>query len=138
MTSLAIPAVCAGESFSTPGISTGWSLPTSSTCGARPGEKIKSLTLSETASMRCNTVARLRAGCDVASTFGVVKVALIYVLRSFKWLFNSFKVTSKRLNDKKCHVISSAFPISPFQQITMKKVDHFARADFSITTDRID
>ena len=56
---LAMAKVCAGVSFSRPGIGTGCSLPTSSICGGRPGEKIRSLTLSETASICCRTFARL-------------------------------------------------------------------------------
>jgi len=40
-------AVCAGNSLSRPGTFTGTNLPVSSTCGGRPGENSKSLTLSE-------------------------------------------------------------------------------------------
>jgi hypothetical protein len=40
------------ELFESGNLGTGCNSPISSTCGGRPGEKIRSLTLSETASMR--------------------------------------------------------------------------------------
>src|SRR5581483_4489906 len=59
MSALAIPAVCAGVSFSMPGILIGVSLPMSSTCGGRPGEKIRSDILSDTESIICTTCEKL-------------------------------------------------------------------------------
>ncbi len=62
MINFAMLAVCAGVSFSNPGMRTGWSFPVSSICGGRPGEKIRSLTLSETRSIRRNTSMKLSNG----------------------------------------------------------------------------
>ena len=55
---LEIAAVWCGKSFSKPGTATGVSLPMSSICGGRPGEKIRSLTLSETESIRFSTAMK--------------------------------------------------------------------------------
>src|SRR5947209_7562652 len=60
--SLAIEAVCAGRSLSRPGTATACNSPINSTCGGRPGEKIRSLTLSETDSMCCSTFRKLSWG----------------------------------------------------------------------------
>src|ERR1041384_455565 len=74
---LAIPKVCAGVSLSNPGTGTPCSLPTNSICGGRPGEKIKSLTLSETPSICCRTVARFRGAGGVFDGFAFSRGVLI-------------------------------------------------------------
>jgi hypothetical protein len=81
---LAMPKVCAGVNLSSPGIATGCSFEINSICGGRPGEKIRSLTLSDTANICWRTLARFSdAGVEtVASAALVSKVVLIRVLVS--------------------------------------------------------
>src|SRR3954449_241542 len=67
--SLAIAAVCAGNNFSRPGMLTGFSSPDNSTCGGRPGEKSKSLTLLEARSICRSTIMKFKGG-GVATLFG--------------------------------------------------------------------
>jgi hypothetical protein len=65
MRSFAIAVVWFGRSFSSPGIGTGCKAPISSICGGRPGEKMRSLTLSETDNMRCRTPTKFICGAGV-------------------------------------------------------------------------
>jgi hypothetical protein len=72
MITFAMLAVWAGVSFSNPGKLTGCSLPESSTCGGRPGEKIKSLTLSEVLSICRNKAMKFNGGGVPAGEGGVI------------------------------------------------------------------
>src|SRR5205085_8688370 len=70
-----MPAVWAGVNFSSPGTGTPCNLPSNSICGGRPGEKIRSLTLSETASIVLST-SRKFIGAPVVCVFGVCGVLI--------------------------------------------------------------
>jgi hypothetical protein len=72
MSILAIADVCCGRSFSRPGIGTGVSLPMSSTCGGRPGEKMRSLTSSDRPSIVLRTSWKLSVGAACCTWGGMV------------------------------------------------------------------
>jgi len=72
MSALAMPAVCAGVSSSMPGMFTAVSLPINSTCGGRPGEKIRSDILSDTDNINCTTCEKLIVDIGRDSSRGVL------------------------------------------------------------------
>src|SRR6267142_3023320 len=79
MISLAMLAVCGGTSFSSPGIGTGSSLPANSIWGGRPGENIRSLTLSDALSI-CRSIARKFKGGGLAGAeFMLIGLLIIYM-----------------------------------------------------------
>src|SRR5438552_599293 len=131
MISLAMLVVCAGESFSTPGTITGCSLPTNSTCGGRPGEKIRSLTLSDTASICCKTFARFNAaGGGVVCRAGGSSIALMKFVARLEKLVKppanaggSGSHLSKRFDDKEGHVIMRAHAFGPIKHVAVNRID---------------
>src|SRR3990172_8213774 len=68
-----------------PSTLTGTSCPLNSTCGGRPGEKIKSLTCLEVLSMAIRIASVIDAGCAAAGAAGAaaVGVGLAVVLTVF-------------------------------------------------------
>src|SRR5437016_2465398 len=105
------------------------SLLTSSICGGRPGEKIRSLTLSETSNICCSTLARFsEPGAAGASWAGVSEIALIYVyqLACFASSLLGFQLQS--LNDEEGNIIGRAQPLGPTEHVAMNEIDHLARA----------
>src|SRR6266581_822709 len=72
---MAMRRVASGMSLPTPAIFTSFNWPLISTCGARPGEKIRSLTCFET----CNIVATI-AAVDTLGAAGAAAEPLGFVL----------------------------------------------------------
>src|ERR1041385_5742456 len=72
-----MPVVWAGVNFSSPGTLTGTSFPASSTCGGRPGEKIRSLTLLDIPSICRSTTTKFGAADEVCGSVGFASLILV-------------------------------------------------------------